>query len=322
VGLNLNLTTERTPNPHRHFRFSQDPKHFRGLAHRIETNLSDWIIKKHIQKNEENCMHIKKLALFAITLVLLTACQAAGPSAKDLAATTVADAAKTVEAAPLTATPVPVATETSVPAPTATITPTSAPTLTSTPSGPLTIKDDFSKKSDIWGKCDKCEWKDGKLYLGPFEPKGNGINQLFPIVCEACGEHTYFRIAADITFTSGYGDRFYGVGGIIPDKFYAGSGISTVQYGALEIVNYGTNKYSGSKATRYGALKPGSATNHVEFLAKPNASGGLDYYEIVNGKKIIVLENRQPVSLKPSLYLAWHSVGVTFDNFEFEELVP
>lgn len=185
------------------------------------------------------------------------------------------------------------------------------------------ITDDFASKSDIWGKCDKCEWKDGKLYFGPFDPKGQGINQLFPLICEACGEHTYFRIAADITFSEGMaGDRFFGAGGVIPDEFYAGSSITPFQFGCLEVFNFTTNKWSGSKIERYGAIKPGSATNRVEFAIKPNSSGGIDYYEIVNEKTIAVLYDREALDLQPALYLAWHSVGVSFDNFEFEELTP
>lgn len=263
----------------------------------------------------------KKLVLFAVILVVLTACQPAGPSAADLAATTVASAAQTAAAAPPTATPTVAPTETPIPSPTITATP--EPTLTPTPSGPLVIKDDFSKKSDIWGKCDKCEWKDGKLFFGPFAPRGEGINQVFSLACVACGKHTYFRIAVDVTFAAGMaGDRFFGVGGVIPDKFYTGSGITPYQFGCLEAYNFTTNKWSGSKVSRYGAIKPGSATNRVEFIAKPNASGGLDYYQIVNGKTTIVLSNRESLSLEPSLYLGWHSVGVSFDNFEFEELVP
>ena len=266
-------------------------------------------------------MFIKKLALFAVILAVLTACQPAGPSAKDLASTEVAHAAETAAAIPPTATPTVAPTETPVPSPT--ITATSAPTLTATPSGPLVIKDDFSTKSDIWGKCDKCEWKDGKLYFGPFAPRGEGINQVFSLVCVACGKHTYFRIAADVTFAEGMaGDRLFGVGGIIPDTFYTGSGITPYQFGELEAYNFTTNKWTGSKVARYGAIKPGSATNHVEFISKPNASGSADYYEIVNGKTIIVLSNLEALSLEPDLYLGWHSVGVSFDNFEFEEIVP
>jgi hypothetical protein len=266
-------------------------------------------------------MKTKNLLLFALIVALLTACQPAGPSPKDIAATEVASAAQTEEAAPPTPTNTPAPTET--PLPTATITATPEPTLTPTPAGPLTIKDDFASKSDIWGKCDKCEWKDGKLFYGPFEARGQGINQLFPLVCEACGEHSYFRVAVDVAFAAGVGgDRFFGVGGVIPDEFFAGTSITPFQFGCLEAFDFTKNKWSGSKIQRYGSIKPGSAVNRIEFAVKPSASGGYDYYDMVNGKTLIVLSNREALNLKPALYISWHSVGVTFDNFEFEEIEP
>jgi hypothetical protein len=261
-------------------------------------------------------MPTKKLVLFAVILVVLLGCQA-GLSAQDLAATMVAGTA-----AAASDTPVPVPSDTPAPP---TITPTSAPTLTPTPTGPLVIKDDFSTKSDIWGRCDECEWKDNKLYFGPYAPRGEGINQVFAIVCEACGEHPYFRIAADITFADGVaGDRLFGVGLIIPDQFYAGTGIAPSQIGLLDAYDFGINKWTGSPLKRYGAIKPGGATNRVEFAAKPNSSGGTDYYAIVNGKTLVVLPNitDHTEKLKPCIYLGWHSVGIAVDNFEYEEIVP
>ena len=268
-------------------------------------------------------MFTKKMALFIVVLIALAACQPAGPSAKDLAATTVADAAKTQAALPPTATSTTAPTETAVA--TSTVTPTVAPTFTATPSGPLVIKDDFESKSDIWGKCDKCEWKDGKLYFGPFPPRGNGIDQLFAVACEACGSHTYFRIAADLTFASGVaGDREFGVGLVKLGEFLVGSGIAPSQFGALEVWNIKDNTFSG-KFKRYSAIKPGALTNRVEFTVKPNAGGGTDYYLTINGKAVSVLSGivkGSTSSLKPSIYLGWHSVGITVDNFEYEEIVP
>lgn len=268
-----------------------------------------------------NTMYLKKFVLLAAILAVLTACQPAGPSAKDLAATMVA---QTAVAAPPTATPTTAPTETAAPSPT--ITPTLAPTKTATPTGPLVIKDDFSTKSDIWGKCDKCEWKDGKLFFGPYTPRGNGIDQIFALVCVACGEHTYFHIAADLTFADGVaGDREFGVGLTAPGEFMAGTGIAPSQLGALEAWDMKTGDWTGSKFQRYGAIKPGAATNRVEFTAKPNSNGGADFYATINGKSVIVLSDiikRSTTGLKPSIYLGWHTVGISIDNFEYEELVP
>ncbi len=266
-------------------------------------------------------MNMKRWVLFTMLMAALSACQLTGPSAKDLAATMVAE---TAEAMPPSATPTIAPTETTAPTPT--ITPTSAPTFTSTPTGPLVVKDDFSAKTDIWGACDKCEWKDGKLYFGTFPPRGQGINQVFEMICEACGQHSYFRIAADVAFADGVaGDRVFGVGMIDPGKFYAGTGISTSQVGVLEAYDFETSNWTGSDYQLYGAVNPGVASNRVEFIVKPNKSGGADYYSVVNGKTIIFLSNvtkRAINTLKPAVYLGWHSVGITVDNFEYEELVP
>jgi hypothetical protein len=261
-------------------------------------------------------MSAKKLILLAMILIILLGCQA-GLSAQDLAATMVAGTA-----AAASDTPVPVPSATQAPP---TVTPTSAPTLTPTPDGPLVIKDDFSTRSNIWGKCGECEWEDRKLYFGPFSPRGEGINQIFTIVCEACGEHPYFRIAADLTFAEGVaGDRSFGIGLTIPDQFFAGTGIVTTQFGALEAFDFGSNIWSGSSFKRYSAIKPGGATNRVEFAARPNSSGGTDYYAIVNDKTLVVLSNitERSTKLKPAIYLGWHSVGIAVDNFEYEEIVP
>jgi hypothetical protein len=266
-------------------------------------------------------MYTKKLAFFIIVMAALTACQPAGPSAKDLAGTMVA---LTAEAVPPTATPTIAPTETTAPSPT--VTSTSAPTFTATPAGPLVIKDDFSTKSDIWGKCDKCEWKEGKLFFGPFPPRGNGVDQVFSIACKACGEHSYFRIAADLTFADGVaGDRAYGVGVVDPGVFYAGTSIAPSLFGAMEAWSFKTNTWTGSDFKRYSAIKAGTLTNHVEFVAKPNAAGGTDYYAIINGKTVVVLSNiikGSTTGLKPSIYLGWHTVGITVDNFEYEEIEP
>jgi hypothetical protein len=201
----------------------------------------------------ENVMPAKKLIAFTMALGLLLGCQA-GLSVQDQAATMVAE---TAAAAPPTDTAKPLATDTETPP---TLTPSPAPT--DTPAGPLVVKDDFSTKSDIWGKCDECEWKDGRLYFGPFPPNGEGINQVFSIACEACGNHTYFRIAADLTFTAGVaGDRSFGVGMAIPDQFFAGTGIAPSQYGALEAFDFGSTTWTGSDFKLYSAIKVGRGIN-------------------------------------------------------------
>lgn len=260
-------------------------------------------------------MSIKKLIPLALIMIVLLGCQV-GLSAQEQAATMVA---QTAVAAPPTNTAAPVPTDTEVPP---TITP--APTLTATPAGPLVFKDDFSAKTEAWGKCSACEWKDGKLYFGPFSPDGDKLwDQLHYLICEACGQHTYFRVSADITFASGQaGDRLYGIGSVMPDHYLAAAGISPYQYGVIELLDLQAQRYMGTQVKRYGAIKPGGASNHVEFDAKPNSSGTVDYYALVNGKTIIFLLNQPAERTKAALYFDWHSVGVTVDNFEFDEVVP
>jgi len=262
-------------------------------------------------------MLTKKLCLLATALLILVGCQT-GPSAQDQAGTMVA---LTAAAIPATNTPVPQPSDTPVP-PTVAVTPTT--TLTPTPSGPLVITDDFATQSAIWGKCDKCEWKDGKLYFGPFPPNGDKIlDQLNYLLCEACGKHTYYHVSADIAFAAGQaGDRFYGIGGILPGKLLTTAGITPYQFGVIEIVDLKTGDYFGTNVKRYGAIKPGSAVNHLQFDARPNSSGSVDYYEIVNGKTVLYLLGQPTEATIAALYFDWHSVGITVDNFEFDEVVP
>jgi hypothetical protein len=210
---------------------------------------------------------------------------------------------------------------TSTPAPTATATETPLPTSTSTPTGPFVFKDDFSAKTDAWGKCDVCEWKGEKLFFGPVPPKGQGIDQLFWVICEACGEREFFRISADVTWESGQVDRDFGLVGIIPDKFLVGMGITPLQHGIIETFDFVTGTWGGN-FSKYGAVKPARATNHIEFAVKPGSNGNADWYATVNGKNIVVNYNQTVQPYQAALYLGWHSVGVSYDNFEYEELVP
>ncbi len=257
-------------------------------------------------------MSTKKLIVFTLILVGLLGCEA-GLSVQDQAATMVAE---TAAAAPPTELPAPTDTQ----APSATPTEASTPT----PTGPLVFKDDFSKKTDAWGKCDACEWQDGKLYFGPFPPSGGGASdQIHYLLCKACGEHLYFHASADITFAEGQGgDRTYGLASVVADKFLAGIGITPFQLAGLEKFNFLTGLYEGTKFAFYGAVKPGGATNHVQLDARPNSSGTVDYFGIVNKKTIIFLLDQPAEPSNAALYFDWHSVGVAVDNFEFEEIVP
>jgi hypothetical protein len=267
-------------------------------------------------------MHIKELALFVAAMFVLTACQlgSGGPSAKDLAATTVADTAKTAEAVPPTETPVPPPTETSVPVPTATITPTSEPTLTATPSGPLTFKDEFAKEDkDAW-ECTKCKWEGGALVLGPYDPGTNVLTSLNYNVCKACGAHIYYHFKVEANFIEGQVDRFFGVIAGIVDKTGAiYLGISPYQYYTLRDYNFAS---AGAKELAFkqsGVVSASRGTNTFEVDAKPGAKGTVDFYFSLNGKRLYVLNGKPAVPSMVGLGMSFHAVTVAYDNFEYEE---
>ena len=246
-------------------------------------------------------------------LMLAVACQPSGPSAEELATTMVAETAAAIPTAvPPTATSVP--TNTPLPSPTAT-------------PAPLAIKDDFSSKSDIWGKCDKCEWKDGALYFGPYPAKETqGQDQLFYVICEACGTPEYYRIAADVIPFEGFsGDRTFGLlAGLTKSNFLGAATITTHQHVLYETFDFNSQSWGGSPFKLYpdAVLYGSGATNRIEVEVKPGSSSGSAVIDVlVNGTKTVSYEQgAEPVQV--GLYLGWHSVGVKYDNFEFEELEP
>jgi hypothetical protein len=259
-------------------------------------------------------LNLHKIALsLTVVLFLSTACQPGGPSTEQLAATMVAETAAAVPTeAPPTATTVP--TNTPLPSPTAT-------------PAPLMIEDDFSSKSDIWGECEVCEWKDGALYFGPYPPKESmGQDQVFYVTCEACGWPKYYRIAADVTPFEGYsGDRTFGLlAGLVGNDFLGAATITTHQHVLYETFDFNTQSWGGSPFKLYpDAVQYGSgATNRIEVEVKPGTSSGSAEINIfINGTKTISYE-QEAEQVKVGLYLGWHSVGVKYDNFEFEELEP
>lgn len=215
-------------------------------------------------------------------------------------------------------------TDTALPPPTDTPVPTDTPLPTATP-GPIVVKDDFSSKSDIWGDCEHCEWKDGALFFGPYEPSlsGGDGDQIFQLICESCGLHTYYRVAADVTFLDGYGDRTFGVlAGLSEDEKWIGAGtVSTLQHGLYEAFDFGSNQWVQGTFKKFTAVHPGRATNRIEVTIEPDSVQGMAKITLnINGEDVVTLTNQSMPPTWAGLYLGWHSVGAIYDNFEYEEL--
>lgn len=260
-------------------------------------------------------------AMVALSTIILAACQAAGPSAEDIAATNVAkQAAEFTPTTPPTETPVPTETNTPLP-PTNTPKPTNTATATATP-GPFTYKDDFSeKKQSAWGAESKYDWKDGQFIVGPFEAGSNPGENLNYTVCYACGQRNYYRFAVDATFIDGQVDRFFGVLGPVTDLHVYYLGISPFQAYVVRHYDYEAHLLKGL-ASKGGASQvyPGKKTNRFEIQIKPTKKEFVaDVVFMLNGKAIYTLYGWSVEPSYPGLGMSFHSVTVAYDNFEYEE---
>lgn len=188
--------------------------------------------------------------------------------------------------------------------------------------------DDFSTRSDMWGDCPDCEWRDGQLFVGPYAP-GTNPGDVYPVICEKCGTPKYYRIAVDVTFIEGYGlDRGFGLlisGG---DDQIIDLEITTGQWCLIWSYDENTNAWDllnpRIDQVWNGLLEPGYATNHLEVEVKSSGGTGsnVDYYINLNGKTSFIIWTRPAQETRVGLIIGWHSVGVAFDNWEFEELLP
>lgn len=252
------------------------------------------------------------IALFLLLLVLVMGACSSSP--QPTTATSWFDESETEP--PPSATPVP-ATETPLPTRTDTPEPTPSPT-------PRIVKlqDDFTSRSEIWGECENCEWEEGRLIFGPFPPHGTGQDQIFYVFCEACGENKYYRVAADVTYIEGYGgDRTFGIlAGLGINDILAAGTVSTSQHNLYETFDLTTKRWGGTPFRVYGAVASGYGTNRIEVTIRPAKShGGADITIAVNGRNLILLYDQKVMPSKVGLYLGWHSIGVAFDNFEYEQ---
>jgi len=271
-------------------------------------------------------MSIKKFVLVMAILVALTGCQLvnitpAGPSPKDLAATMVAQTEAAMPAASNTPVPVPTATDTPNPP---TITPTSAPTLTPTPAGPVVISDDFSSDAGRF-KCDLCVIKDGVLHMGPW-PASDSVKAYYAI-CTDCPIVTDYKMTVDATFAEGASDRGFGLLLRENDGTFIDLEIATWQvYGVWHFDATKGNSWSAWDKSYtpggwvMGGLKAGRQTNHIEVSMKSTESGSTLYINMNNrAKRTIELPSGKG---QVGLIIGMHSLGVTFDNFTFEEIRP
>ncbi len=249
------------------------------------------------------------LALILLLSFMSSACQPSGPSPEELASTMVV---QTANAASPTALP----TKTPLPSPTATATP-----------APIFIQDDFSSQSDIWGECEECVWKDGVLYFGPYSPNPSmGQDQLFYVLCEACGKHTFYRISADVSHFNGFSDkRTFGLlAGLTDNNILWAGTITTSGHTLYEAFNFNKKEWGGTPFKLFDSVFHGNgATNHLEVEVIPGSSTDNANITVkVNGEKNIYLENQPIEPTVVGLYLGWHTVGIKFDNFEYEEIWP
>lgn len=264
------------------------------------------------------------LSIFVLVFAV-SACQSGGPSAQEMAETMVAETAAAASPTPLppTETPIP---------PTATITPTLPPTetptitLTPTPEGPLVFNDDFSVDNKNWKGCSNCRVQDGVLLMGPYDARGDGYDQSDSAICVACGKKTYFRMAVDVTFVEGFTDRLYGL--LIGEgkKYQTMVGISPLQFALIARYDYQKQKWDIINASTENVynqhVKPGKLVNRIEIVMSPAGAGQADLTMKLNGIVSFVAYKIDAEPAEVGLYLDWHSIGVAYDNFEFEELVP
>lgn len=297
------------------------------------------------------------ILLISFSIMGLFSCTPKGPSVDELVQTKMLQTRQAASPTPLptkaptvttTATPTPIPTDTSTASPTPTPIPTSTatPTITSTPTetltptppptptdtstptatpGPLTFHDDFSQKiAGAWSDCKGCEWKDGKLYMGPYEPSGDS-DQYHYIICEACGKAKFYRVSVDATFVSGYADRLFGLMTTFTDDgSFMEMGISTFQFCFIGYHNHVTGEWflwnPVVKQILNKMVNPGYLTNHLEVIAKPSQGGGSDYYINLNGRTSFLIYSKPAVNAKVGLILDFHNISIAYDNFEYEEI--
>jgi hypothetical protein len=267
-------------------------------------------------------MHKLSIVLIASSLVL-AGCGQATPNANAVNTAIAETAAAGQPIVVATDTIAPVQEPTDIP-PTATeLPPTETPIPSITPtSGPIFVTDDFTSDTGIWSGCEECEWKDGVLIMGPY-PASNYADAYYAI-CEPCGMTSNYRIAVDATFLEGASDRGFGFLVYLSDDYYVTFEMATWQVAGLFKYEPGTGKWSELLPWQWkGYINPGRQTNRIELIVRDSQSIGKSDITIkINGKVLAVYSG---IGIEPTLVgleVGWHSIGIAFDNFEYEELEP
>ena len=223
-----------------------------------------------------------------------------------------------------TLTPIPTSTETLTLTPSPL--PTDTPTITPTP-GPFSYSEDFSQSNALSNfSCDQCKIEDGTLLFGPFEPEDNLGEQFNAVICETCGEHTYYRTSVDVTYMDGPTDRFYGIIGLASansESFHRllYFGISTWQVYTIRDYDYGKALLTELQSNLSGYINPTRATNHLVIEVKPSAQPDfVDVYFTVNNGLLYILYLQPAKPTYAGLGMSFHSMSVAYDNFVYEEL--
>ncbi len=267
-------------------------------------------------------MNAKSLIAFVLILLVLAGC-ASGPSAEELASTAVAQTAAAASPTPLPSnTPLPTATATLTPVPpTATPLPTNTPrpteTKVPTPT-PGPFVDDFSTENAAWAKCDGVKVEDGQLLMGPYDASAN----FNTCVCDTCQPAAYYRMSVDATYVEGQVDRTFGVQ-MMNQKFALYLGISPFQAYSISKYDWETDQWTDLTFKWSTLVKASKAPNHLEIEAKPAVKEGqVDIYIKINDKTAYVLYGQDALLSVPAFGVAWHAMGVAFDNFSYEVLKP
>jgi hypothetical protein len=271
---------------------------------------------------EEGMRIYRRIWVILCLTALLAACGQTGTtdeiSPEQLAETIVA---KTAAAGITISEP----TEVPAAAPTGTeVPPTDTPLPEPTPTpGLIVFNDDFSGDSGQWGECAECEWVSGALVMGPY-PSSIYADAYYAI-CEACGMASNYRMSVDVTFAEGASDRGFGLLVAETDDYVVTFEIATWQVAGLfkyEPARGAWSEYYGW-AYKPSVINPGRGTNQIEVIVQDSrVAGKSDITLKINGKTLTVYSGIKVDPTRVGLELGWHSIGVVFDNFEFEELEP